>query len=158
MGQILTTAAMHEDKASTFFPSYGPEMRGGTANSTVVVSDKEISCPIIYEADFVIAMNLPSMLKFESSLKPGGTMLLNKSIIHQEPKRGDLTIYEVPANELANDLGNARVANMIMLGALIRHSDIVSPGTVETVIRNTFIEKSAGLVEVNIKAFNCWMM
>jgi len=156
MGQILTTAAMLEDKSSTFFPSYGAEMRGGTANCTVIVSDREISCPLIYEADHVVVMNLPSLLKFESALKPGGTLLLNESIIHQDAKRDDITICKIPVNDIAAELGNARVANIIMLGALVRMSGVVSPDTVETVIRKTFSEKKADLVDINIQAFNHW--
>jgi len=156
MGQILATAAMLEDKSSTFFPSYGPEMRGGTANCTVVVSDREISCPLIYEADHVVAMNLPSLLKFESALKPGGTLFLNESIIRQDAKRGDITVCKIPVNDMAAGLGNTRVANMIMLGALIRTSGIVSPGTAEKAIRRAFGEKKADLVDINIKAFNHW--
>jgi len=156
MGQMVTYAAMLEDKSSTFFPSYGPEMRGGTANCTVVVSEKEVSCPLIYEADFVVVMNLPSLIKFEPALKPGGTLLLNKSIIHQQAKRDDIRVYEVPANELANDLGNARVANMVMLGAFVRATNIISPDTVKKVIRDTFGEKKAALVDININAFDIW--
>jgi 2-oxoglutarate ferredoxin oxidoreductase subunit gamma len=156
MGQMVTYAAMLEDKSSTFFPSYGPEMRGGTANCTVVVSDKTVSCPVIYESDFVVAMNLPSMVKFEPTLKPGGILLLNKSIIHQEAKRGDITVYDVPANEMAHELGNPRVANMIMLGAFVRTAKIVAEDTVETVIRETFSGKKAELADINIKAFNYW--
>jgi len=156
MGQMVTYAAMLEEKSSTFFPSYGPEMRGGTANCTVVVSEKEVSCPLIYEADFVVVMNLPSLIKFEPALKPGGTLLLNKSIIHQQAKRNDINVYEVPANELANDLGNARVANMVMLGAFVRTTNIISPDTVKKVIRDTFGEKKAALVDINISAFDSW--
>ena len=156
MGQMVTYAAMLEDKASTYLPSYGPEMRGGTANCTVVVSDKTVSCPIIYESDFVVAMNLPSMLKFEPTLKPGGLLLLNKSIIHQDPKRGDITVYNVPVNEMAQELGNPRTANMIMLGAFVRVSKIVSEDTVKKIITETFSAKKAELVDINIKAFNYW--
>ena len=83
MGQMVGSAAIHEDKEATFFPSYGPEMRGGTANCTVIVSDKPISSPLIFESDCVVAMTLPSLLKFEPTLKPGGVLLVNKSIIHQ---------------------------------------------------------------------------
>ena len=156
MGQMVTYAAMLEDKSSTFFPSYGPEMRGGTANCTVVVSDKTVSCPLIFEADLLVAMNLPSLIKFESMLKPGGIMLLNESIIHQEAKRSDITVCKVPANDLAIDLGNARVANMIMLGALVRVTNIVSEATVEKIIREVFGEKKAALVDINLKAYNHW--
>ena len=156
MGQMVCSAAMLEDKEATFFPSYGPEMRGGTANCTVVVSDKVISCPLIYEADVVVAMTLPSMLKFEATLKPGGTLLLNKSIIHQAPKRGDITIYEVPVNDMAAELGNPRVANVIMLGAFVKTTGIVSHGAVEQVIRDYFGAKNASLLDLELKAFNYW--
>ena len=156
MGQMITYAAMLEEKSSTFFPSYGPEMRGGTANCTVVVSDREVSCPIIYEADIVVAMNLPSMVKFEPTVKPGGVMFINKSIIHQDPKRGDIKVHEIPVNDLASELGNARVANMVMLGAFARATQVVSPETVEQVIRDTFGEKKAALVDINLQAFNVW--
>ena len=154
MGQMVTYAAMLENKSSTYFPSYGPEMRGGTANCTVVVSDKTVSCPLIYESDCVVAMNLPSMVKFEPTIKPGGLMLLNKSIIHQEPKRSDISVYNIPVNEMAQELGNPRVANMIMLGAFVRISKIVSEQTVEKIIRETFGGKKAELVDINVNAFN----
>jgi len=156
MGQMVCSAAMLEGKEATFFPSYGPEMRGGTANCTVVVSDKEISCPLIYESDCVVAMTLPSMLKFEPTLKPGGTLLLNKSIIHQAPKRSDITIYEVPANDMAGQLGNPRVANVIMLGAFVRSTNVVSADAVEQVIRDYFSVKNASLLDLELKAYNYW--
>ena len=154
MGQMVSLAAMYEEKSTTFFPSYGPEMRGGTANCTVVVSDKPVSCPIIYESDIVVAMNLPSMLKFEPTLKPGGIMFLNKSIIHQAPKRDDITIYEVPANDIAIELGNPRVANMVMLGSFTRKTGVIGADTIERCILGVFGIKSEQLGELNIKAFN----
>ena len=156
MGQMVTHAAMLDNKASTFFPSYGPEMRGGTANCTVVISDKTISCPLIYEADFIVAMNLPSLIKFEPMVKPGGIMLLNKSFINQKPARGDITVYEVPVNEMAQELGNTRVANMIMLGAFVRATKVVSESSVEQVIEDTIGAKKAELRDINIKAFELW--
>jgi 2-oxoglutarate ferredoxin oxidoreductase subunit gamma len=154
MGQMVSLAAMYEEKSTTFFPSYGPEMRGGTANCTVVVSEKPVGCPIIYESDIVIAMNLPSMLKFEPTLKPGGTMFLNKSIIHQAPKRDDITIYEIPANDIAIELGNPRVANMVMLGAFTRKTGVIGTATIERCINEVFGARSKKLSELNIKAFN----
>jgi len=156
MGQMVTYAAMLEDKFSTFFPSYGPEMRGGTANCTVVVSDRTVSCPLIYEADCVVAMNLPSMLKFEPTLKPGGILLLNRSFINQDPKRDDIEVYDVSANDMATDLGNARVANMIMLGAVVRATGVVSQGSIETVIRETLGAKRADMLDLNLNAFALW--
>ena len=156
MGQMVASAAILEDKATTFFPSYGPEMRGGTANCTVIVSDKPISSPLIFESDCVVAMNLPSMVKFEPTLKAGGILLLNKSLIHQDAKRSDITVYEIPVSDLAHDLGDNRVANMIMLGAFVRTTNIVSSEKIEKVIQDTFGAKKAELVELNLKAFNLW--
>jgi len=156
MGQIVGSAAILEEKEATFFPSYGPEMRGGTANCTVIVSDRAISSPLISESDYVVAMTLPSMLKFEPTLKPGGILLLNKSIIQQAPKRSDITVFEVPATELANELGNPRVANMIMLGAFVRATDCVSTGSVERVIREVFGAKKAELVDLELMAYGYW--
>ncbi|MCL2628938.1 MAG: 2-oxoacid:acceptor oxidoreductase family protein [Oscillospiraceae bacterium] len=155
-GQMVASAAILENKETTFFPSYGPEMRGGTANCTVIVSDKPISSPLIFESDCVLAMNLPSMLKFEPTLKPGGVLLLNTSLIHQSAKRSDVTVLEIAANELAMELGNALVANMIMLGAFVRTTGIVKGETMEKVIHNVFAEKKADLVDLNLKAFNHW--
>ena len=156
MGQIVTHAAMLEDKPSTFFPSYGPEMRGGTANCTVVVSDKTVSCPLIYEADYVVAMNLPSLLKFEPMIKSGGIILLNTSTINQKPTRTDIEVYEVPANDLAGDLGNLRVANMVMLGAFVRATKVVSEESIGKVIDETIGAKKAELRDLNMKAFSLW--
>jgi len=156
MGQMVASAAILDDKATTFFPSYGPEMRGGTANCTVIVSDKPISSPLIFESDCVVAMNLPSMLKFEPTLKAGGVLLLNKSLIHQEAKRSDITVYEIPVTDLAHDLGDNRVANMIMLGAFARTTGIVSPEKLEKIIHDTFGAKGKNLVELNLKAFKLW--
>ena len=156
MGQMVASAAILEDKATTFFPSYGPEMRGGTANCTVIVSDKPISNPVISESDCVVAMTLPSLLKFEPTLKPGGSLFINTSMVHQKAKRSDITVYEIPVSDLANEMGDPRVANMIMLGAFVRKTNIVRAEDVEEVIREFFGAKSQELVELNLKAFNYW--
>ena len=154
MGQIITYAAMHENKETTFLPSYGPEMRGGTANCTVVVSDRPISCPLIYEADLVCAMNLPSMVRFESLVKPGGKLFLNTSVIDQKPTRKDISVYECGATDKANEIGLSRSANIIMLGELIRNTDIVSPESIEYVLSHKiFVGKRADLLEANLNAF-----
>jgi len=156
MGQIVGSAAIIDEKEATFYPSYGPEMRGGTANCTVIVSDKPISSPVISEADCVVAMTLPSMLKFEAALKPGGIMLVNKSLIHQTPKRSDITIYEIPVTEMAQELGEVRVANIIMLGAFVRTTNIVKAESTQAVINDVFSKKKAQLLELELKAFNYW--
>ncbi len=153
MGQMITYAAMLEDKAATFFPSYGPEMRGGTANCTVVVSDKPVSCPLIYEADALVVMNLPSLIKFEPMVKPGGVILVNTSIIDQPAKREDITVVNVPVNEIAMELGNEKVANMIMLGALVRATNVVTEASIEAVMKKTFTGSKAKLIDLNMKAF-----
>ena len=156
MGQLVATAAIHENKETTFFPSYGPEMRGGTANCTVIVSDKPISSPLIFESDCVVAMNLPSMLKFEPTLKPGGVLLLNSSLVHQDEKRNDIKVYKIPASDLAVELGDARAANIIILGAFARTTDIISQAGLEKIILDTFGSKSEALAELNKKAFHLW--
>ena len=153
MGQMVTYAAMLEDKASTFFPSYGPEMRGGTANCTVVVSDKPVSCPLIYEADALVVMNLPSLIKFEPMVKPGGVILINTSIISQPASRADIKALYVPVNEIAMELGNIKVANMIMLGALVRATNVVTEKSIEAVMHKMFTGGKAKLNDLNMKAF-----
>ena len=156
MGQIVGSAAILEGKNVTHFPSYGPEMRGGTANCTVIVSDREISSPLIFESDFVVAMTLPSMIKFEPMLKPGGMLLLNSTLISEKPKRGDITVVEVPATDLASQLGDVRVANIVMLGAFVRLAGVVSIDNAEATIRDIFGKKKAELIDLELKAFNYW--
>jgi 2-oxoglutarate ferredoxin oxidoreductase subunit gamma len=157
MGQMVTYAAMFEDKATTYYPSYGPEMRGGTANCTVIVSDKDVSSPLIYEADCVIAMNLPSLIKFESLVKPGGTLLINSSIVDQKATRTDITVLYVPTAEIAKEIGNPRGANMVMLGAAIRATNVVAQETIERVMREkAFTGKKAATIPLNITAFEAF--
>lgn len=159
MGQMVTYAAMFEDLATTYYPSYGPEMRGGTANCTVVVSDKAVSCPLIFEADCVIAMNLPSLIKFESMVKPGGTLLINSSIVDQRPTRDDIRVLEVPTLEIATEIGNPRGANMVMLGAAIRATNVVAQETIERVMREkAFTGRKADTIPLNIKAFEAFQV
>ena len=146
MGQMLTYAAMYAELNTTWLPSYGPEMRGGTANCTVVISpDKPVSCPLIYEADDVVVMNLPSLTKFESLVKPGGNLFVNTSLIDQKPTRTDINVYEVPCNDIALQLGNARTANMVMLGALVEVSKVVPVDMVYKIMEKTFSGRKAAL-------------
>jgi 2-oxoglutarate ferredoxin oxidoreductase subunit gamma len=126
MGYTLATAAMLEGKHVTYFPSYGVEVRGGTANCTVAVADEEIASPVASDPEFVIAMNQPSFARFQSILQSGGLILVNSSIVDVSSARGDIEIVAVPTSELAEKIGTIKVANMIMLGAFIRLSDIIS--------------------------------
>ncbi|NLW17622.1 MAG: 2-oxoacid:ferredoxin oxidoreductase subunit gamma [Firmicutes bacterium] len=125
MGQMLAYAGMTEGKNVSWLPSYGPEMRGGTANCTVVVSDKPVGSPLITRPGILVAMNLPSLDKFEDNVKPGGLLVYNSSLISRPPKRDDIEVLAVPANEIANELGNDRIANMVVLGALLGKKPIV---------------------------------
>lgn len=126
MGQLIAYAALQEGKRVSWIPSYGPEMRGGTANCTVIVSDREIGSPVVTRPSCIVAMNLPSLDKFEQAVKPGGFLILNSSMINREANRKDITVIKVPATATANDLGEARVANMVALGAVVEATKVVS--------------------------------
>ena len=157
MGQMLTYAAMYADMNATWLPSYGPEMRGGTANCTVVISpDKPVSCPLIYEADDVVVMNLPSLIKFESLVKPGGNLFVNSSMIEQKATRDDINVYYVPANDIAMQLGNARTANTVMLGALVSVAPVVPVEMIYKIMEKTFSGRKAHLLDINKTAFHAW--
>ena len=126
MGSTLATAAMLEGKYVTFLPSYGVEMRGGTANCTVAVSDEEIASPVASAPEFVVAMNQPSFVRFQGVLQAGGLLCVNSSLVNTESARSDIEILALPTSELAEKLGSIKVANMIMLGALVRVSNTIS--------------------------------
>ena len=153
MGQIVTYAAMLEGKEATFLPSYGPEMRGGTANCTVVVSDKPVSCPLIYEADIAVVMNLPSMDKFEPMVKKGGWLFYNESIIDRKPNRDDIRTIAVDLAARSEALGNDKVANMVMLGEVVRGTGVVQTETVFHVFEKVFSGRKAALIPLNRRAF-----
>jgi len=117
MGRLISYSAMVEDKHTTFFPQYGAAMRGGTANCSVIVADREIAAPTVEEPDVVLIMNGPSLDKFEDTVKPGGWIFYNSSLIEREVKRDDVNVVKVPANDVAEEVGSTRAANMVMLGA-----------------------------------------
>lgn len=154
MGQILAYSGMIEKKEVSWLPSYGPEMRGGTANCSVIISDTPIGSPIVTtNATVVIVMNLPSLKKFESSLIPGGTLLVNSSLIKEEVTRKDINIYKIPVNDLAIEkCSNGKVANMIMLGAYIELSKSLGKDSILEGFLKIFGEKKADLVPLNRKA------
>ena len=153
MGKLITYAAMLEGKEATFLPSYGPEMRGGTANCTVVVSDKPVSSPLIYEADIAVVMNLPSMDKFEPMVKPGGYMFYNESIIDRKPNRDDITAVAVDLSARSAALGNDKVANMVMLGEVVRGTGVVQVESVFKAFEKEFTGRKAALIPLNKQAF-----
>ncbi len=151
MGLNLAEAAMREGKNVTYLPAYGAEVRGGTANCTVAISDDEIASPVASSPEFIIAMNQPSAVKFQNQLQSGGLFFLNSSLVKMQILRGDITLVSVPANDMAEGLGNARSANVILLGAFIKKTGLVSLATVLDALRFTLSSKKK-LVEINEKA------
>jgi 2-oxoglutarate ferredoxin oxidoreductase subunit gamma len=126
IGLNLAQAAMLEGKNVTYLPSYGAEVRGGTANCTVAISDEEIASPVASSPDFVVAMNQPSLVRFQNQIESGGVLFLNSSLVEAEVSRGDIEVVRVPANSIAEELGSPKSANMVMLGVFTKKSNLVS--------------------------------
>jgi len=118
-GQVLAYAAMDSGKNVTWIPSYGPEIRGGTANCTVVIADHEIGSPFVKSPPLVIALNLPSFDKYEDVVAVGGTLIVNQSMVDRDAKRDDINVIFVPCNEIAEDIGDKKLLNMVAIGALL---------------------------------------
>jgi Pyruvate:ferredoxin oxidoreductase and related 2-oxoacid:ferredoxin oxidoreductases, gamma subunit len=156
IGQMIAYAGMLEGKEVTWMPSYGPEMRGGTANCTVIVSDKKISSPVVTEATAAAVLNLPSLSKFESMVKPGGQLFVNTSLIKEEPVRRDLDICRIDANEIAAGLHNDKVSNMVILGAIINKTAVVKQDSIEKVMEKLFTGNKAKLLPLNKEALTAW--
>lgn len=152
IGRMLAYAGMIEGKEVTFIPSYGAEMRGGTANCTTIVSDHPISSPVISSANLVVAMNLQSLEKFETMAEPGTYLFYNASVIQSAPTRTDLQVFPVSANELATELGAPRSANIVMLGAMIRRTNMLELSSVESALSKEFYGSKASLLPKNIEA------
>ena len=139
MGQLLAYAGMLEDKNVSWLPSYGPEMRGGTANCSVIVADEEIGSPVITDdADIAIIMNLPSLIKFEKDVKPGGKIFVNESLISKKVERTDVDVFYVDANRIAADIGNDKAANLVMLGAALGKDSIVDSESILEAFKKVF--------------------
>jgi 2-oxoglutarate ferredoxin oxidoreductase subunit gamma len=151
-GQVLAYAAMDEGKQVTWIPSYGPEMRGGTANCTVVISDEEIGSPTVKHPKAVLALNLPSLDKYEDMIAPGGCLVVNESMVNRKPTRTDIRVVLLPANEIAREIGNERATNMVMLGALLANMDILPIEALEKALKNHTAQRLQKFVEMNIQA------
>jgi 2-oxoglutarate ferredoxin oxidoreductase subunit gamma len=151
IGKILAYAGMRAGQEVVWFPSYGPEMRGGTANCSVVLSDRPVGSPIVASPRGLIAMNLPSLDKFEPAVKSGGLVVVNTSLINRHVRRADLEVLELPCTELAVEAGSSRAANMVALGAYISMSQAIAMADAEDLVRETFSDKPK-LVEINLKA------
>lgn len=152
IGKNLAEAGVVEGMEVSWVPSYGPEMRGGTANCTVILSDERIGAPLVEQATEIIVMNRPSLLKFESAVQPGGTVFVNSSIVPDKVQRTDVRAVYVPCDEIAAELGNPKVANMVMLGAYVGATKALQVETIQQMIHEMFTGKKARLVPLNLEA------
>ncbi|MDH3943332.1 MAG: 2-oxoacid:acceptor oxidoreductase family protein [Anaerolineae bacterium] len=151
-GQVLAYAAMDSGKHVTWFPSYGPEMRGGTANCTVIISEEEIGSPLVRNPQAAIVLNLPSLDKYEPLMKPGGVLVANQSLIDRGFQRDDLEALMLPGNEIAEEIGDKRLVNMVMLGALIEAQPVLPMQAVEQALKNHLPERHKNLMQANFEA------
>ncbi len=151
-GQLLAHAAMEEGRQVAWIPSYGPEMRGGTANCTVIVSDEEIGSPVVANPGVVVVMNRPSLDKYEPLVRSGGLLLFNSSLINRPLERRDIKAVGVPANDEAAALGNVRLANSIVLGALIGCTEVVKIESIVDAMKHVFSTRQKHLLELNRQA------
>ena len=151
-GKFLAYKGLSEDLQVSWLPSYGPEMRGGTANCNVILSDMPVGSPIITEPDVLIAMNLPSLQKYIDSVVPGGQVYVDSSLIDQKVSRTDVEVFYIPATQMAKDAGIASLANMIIIGHLLQnHPELSFTGT-DTVVTKLVPPTKAALIELNMKA------
>jgi 2-oxoglutarate ferredoxin oxidoreductase subunit gamma len=153
-GQILAFAGMDAGKAVTWMPSYGPEMRGGTANCTVIIADEEIGSPLVHHPQAVVAMNLPSLEKYESTLPQGGVLIINGSMVNRDTTRTDITHISVPAVEIAEKIGNKRLTNVVLLGALLEKLPFLPMSAIEDAFKNHLPERHRKLLPANLEALN----
>ena len=153
-GKFLAYKGLMEELQVSWLPSYGPEMRGGTANCSVVLSDSPVGSPIITTPDVLVAMNLPSLLKFVDTVAPGGQIYLDSSLIDVKVERTDVQVFYIPATQLAKDNGISTLANMIIVGSLLQNHPELDFNGAEAVVNKLVPPKKAALIELNMKALN----
>jgi len=151
-GQLLAYAAMDSGLEVTWIPSYGPEMRGGTANCTVVISDEEIGSPMVRHPKAVIAMNRPSLDKYEPQIAAGGLLVVNTSIVDRLPERKDIKVVLVPGNDIAEELGDRRMTNMVLVGALLGNLNVLAVDALCKALKEHLPAKHQRLVAANVEA------
>ncbi|MBM4425060.1 MAG: 2-oxoacid:ferredoxin oxidoreductase subunit gamma [Chloroflexi bacterium] len=151
-GQLLAYAGMDAGYHVTWIPSYGPEMRGGTAHCTTIISDDEIGSPLVRHPSAAIVMNAPSLDKYEPLIAPGGVLVVNTSLTARKPTRADITIVEVPANAIAEELGSAKLANMVLVGALLAAANFLSVEALEAALEAHLPPRHRKLIEANRQA------
>ena len=153
-GQLLAYAAMDSGKEVTWIPSYGPEMRGGTANCTVIISDEEIGSPTVRNPKAALVLNLPSLDKYESLVVPGGVLIANSSLINRSVERDDLDSLLIPAQEIAEEIGNRRLINMVMLGALLERLPVLTLEQIAQALNDHLPERHRKLLDLNYQAIH----
>ena len=153
-GKFLAYKGLLADKNVSWLPSYGPEMRGGTASCSVIISDEEVGSPIISEPDVLIAMNLPSFEKFVPTVKAGGIVIADSSLIETKTDRTDIDVHYIPATALASDMGKQSLANMIILGKLLKVMGDFNDDEIKTVLSKVIPPKKADMLEINMKAMS----
>jgi 2-oxoglutarate ferredoxin oxidoreductase subunit gamma len=151
-GQVITYAAMDAGKEVTWIPSYGPEMRGGTANCTIVIADDEIGSPLVKNPPLAVALNLPSFDRYEELLAPGGTLIVNQSMVDRGAKRKDINVILVPCNEIAEEIGNKKLMNMVAIGALLTVLPEITIKDVEKALEGHLPERHKRLLPMNYEA------
>jgi 2-oxoglutarate ferredoxin oxidoreductase subunit gamma len=151
-GMLLAYAGMLQNKEVSFLPSYGPEMRGGTSNCHVIVSDDKVGSPVLNSSTVLLAMNRPSLDKFEDFVRPGGLIITDSSLVNRSPERKDVTICEIPATKIASDLGNAAFANIVVLGALLGKTGVISKEFIEKALIKVLPEKKHDLIPIEMQA------
>ncbi|MEI7529137.1 MAG: 2-oxoacid:acceptor oxidoreductase family protein [Elusimicrobiota bacterium] len=151
-GVLLAQAGMMEGKEVSFFPSYGAEMRGGTANCSVVVASDEVSTPIVSTPDTAIVLNEPSLVKFEPTVRPGGLLIVNSSLVNSKPTRTDIKVLYVPCNQVAGELGNGKVMNMVALGAFAAATGAISVDAIARALPKVYKKLKPEVIELNVKA------
>ncbi len=151
-GKFLAYKGLMAEKQVSWLPSYGPEMRGGTANCSVIISDTPVGSPIVGAPDILVAMNLPSLKKYENDVKSGGIIIVDSALISEKVVRDDVTTYYVPATKMANDEGFSTLANMILMGKLMKACDFIGFDGTEATVNKVVPPKKANLIEVNLKA------
>ncbi|MBQ6391569.1 MAG: 2-oxoacid:acceptor oxidoreductase family protein [Eggerthellaceae bacterium] len=156
-GKVVAYAGLIEDREVSWLPSYGPEMRGGTANCSVTVSDEPIGSPLIMDPTALIAMNQPSLLKFEETVVPGGIILADTSLITRIPERDDITVFELEATNMAEDAGLKGLANIVLVGKLLKETGFCSVESIEAAIRKAVPPRKAALIEKNLQALKLGM-
>jgi 2-oxoglutarate ferredoxin oxidoreductase subunit gamma len=152
LGQIWVYCGMKEGKNVSFFPFYGAEKRGGIARAGVIISDEEIASPLVTTPDSALVMNGDSLPLCEGILKPGGIMLINSSLVKEGPKRTDLRVYRIDAQDMAEKIGNSRFANMVALGAMAKLTGALSIAEIEPILKNFFDEDKHRFVPMNVEA------